>query len=244
MRRAFIALTGLIATLACQGQRENFSYKFYGFVRGDIYYNSRINAEAVDGTFYLYPLNKKLDTDGKDLNAVSNSSFYTFTTRLGIDANGPRARSAETSAKVEADFAGTSGAFYLLRIRQAYVNFKWKQRSSLLLEQTWHPLFGDFHPDVLDLCTGGPFQPFNRSPQIRYQYTAERFTVTGSAIYQLMSVSAGPAGKVEDYTKNGIVPELFAGINYHKDGFIGGVGIEMLSLKPRTSSVVDGKERI
>lgn len=71
--------------LPVTAQRENFSYKFYGFVRGDLYYNTRDNAESVDGVFYLYPLRKDLDPNGKDLNANSNSSFYTFTTRLGMD---------------------------------------------------------------------------------------------------------------------------------------------------------------
>ena len=44
-------------------------YKFYGQVRADLFYNSRSNSETVDGLFYMYPKDKELDADGKDLNA-------------------------------------------------------------------------------------------------------------------------------------------------------------------------------
>ena len=32
-----------------QAQKKNFSYKFYGQVRTDLFYNSRSNSETVDG---------------------------------------------------------------------------------------------------------------------------------------------------------------------------------------------------
>lgn len=61
------------------GAKKNFSYKFYGQVRGDLFYNSRANAEIVDGLFHLYPKDVALDADGKDLNASPNGSFTCFT---------------------------------------------------------------------------------------------------------------------------------------------------------------------
>ena len=68
-----------------QAQKEKTSYKFYGQVRGDLFYNSRANAEIVDGLFHLYPKDVALDADGKDLNASPNGSFYLLYSRLGID---------------------------------------------------------------------------------------------------------------------------------------------------------------
>ena len=241
MRHAFLCSLLLLLVSPIYAQKKNFTYSFYGFVRGDLYYNSRANVEAVDGNFYLFPLNKNLDPNGKDMNAAPNSSFYTFTTRFGIDMAGPKIGSASTSAKVETDLGGFNLAHYTLRIRQAYVNLAWEKGSSLLLGQTWHPLFGEVLPDVLNLNTGSPFQPFNRSAQIRYQHKSSNITLTGSAIYQLVYLSAGPNGKSEEYQKNAVIPELFAGINYHKDGFLGGAGVEMLSLKPRLNSTANGK---
>lgn len=145
------------------GAKENFSYKFYGQVRGDLFYNSRANAEIVDGLFHLYPKDVALDADGKDLNASPNGSFYLLYSRLGIDVQGPKVGSAKTSLKLEADFRGSGSNWAVLRIRHAYVNLDWG-KSAVLIGQTWHPLFGEVFPQMLNLSTGAPFQPFNRQP--------------------------------------------------------------------------------
>lgn len=53
--------------------------------------------------------------------------------------------------------------------------------------------------------------------------------------------SAGPDGKTHNYLKNSCIPELYAAVDYSHVGFSAGVGVEMLSLKPRLKSEVDGK---
>ena len=82
----FVALCMAIPGFA---QKKNISYKFYGQVRGDLFYNSRANSETVDGLFYLYPKDHKYDADGRDLNATPNGSFYLLYSRLGLDVTGP-----------------------------------------------------------------------------------------------------------------------------------------------------------
>ena len=186
MKKAFFFLCCFALYYHTNAQKKNFDYSFYGFVRGDIYYNSRNNIESVDGLFYLYPADRSDDADGKDLNANPNGSFYTFTTRLGLNMKGPDIGIAKTSATIESDFGGTTDINFMLRLRQAYVKFDWQKGSSLLLGQTWHPMFGEVIPNILNLSTGAPFQPFNRSPQIKYQYKKKSFTWTTSAIYQLI----------------------------------------------------------
>ena len=66
MKRNLLLLIGLCMAVCVQAQKKNFSYKFYGQVRGDLFYNSRANAEIVDGLFHLYPKDVALDADGKD----------------------------------------------------------------------------------------------------------------------------------------------------------------------------------
>ena len=122
--------------LQAESQKKNFDYSFYGFVRGDLYYNSRSNVEVVDGLFYIYPKDKLYDADGKDLNGKPSSSFYTFTTRLGMNIKGPDIGSAKTSANIESDFGGTTDITFMLRLRQAYLKLDWQKGSSLLLGQT------------------------------------------------------------------------------------------------------------
>lgn len=236
MRKLVFLLTGLLTVVLMSAQKKNFTYKFYGFVRGDLFYNTRANMAPVDGNFYLYPLDKKPDADGKDLNATPNGSFYTFTSRLGLDVTGPNIGSARTTAKLETDFGGFSASTTMLRIRQAYVALDW-EKSNVLIGQTWHPLFGSVVPDVLNLSTGAPFQPFNRSPQIRYQYKAGKVKLTASALWQLQYLSSGPKGMSEEYIKNSCVPEFYLGADFTSgDGWLAGAGIHLISLVPRTAS--------
>lgn len=237
MKRHLLLLAALCLAMAGYAQKKDFSYKFYGQVRGDLFYNSRANAETVDGLFYLYPKDHQYDADGKDLNATPNGSFYLLYSRLGIDVAAPNIGKAKATAKLEADFRGSGSNWAVLRIRHAYVNLDWG-KSAVLVGQTWHPLFGDVSPQMLNLCTGAPFQPFNRSPQIRYRYTSGKgLQLTGSVLWQLQYLSAGPNGKSEEYIKNSCVPEIYVGADYKKNGWIAGAGIEMLSLKPRMQSV-------
>lgn len=236
MRQSVLLLFGIFILFPAFAQKKNFTYKFYGFVRGDLFYNSRANMAPVDGNFCLYPLEKKPDATGKDLNAIPNGSFYTFASRLGLDVTGPNVGTARTSAKLETDFGGFSGSTTMLRIRQAYVALDW-DKSNLLVGQTWHPLFGSVVPDMLNLSTGAPFQPFNRSPQIRYQYKVNHVKFTASALWQLQYLSSGPKGMSEDYIKNSCVPEFYLGADFTSaNGWLAGAGIHLISLKPRTTS--------
>ena len=240
-RNTILLLCCVTVFFTANSQKKNFDYSVYGFVRGDLYYNSRSNVEVVDGLFYIYPKDNLFDADGKDLNGKPSSSFYTFTTRLGVNIKGPDIGSVKTSANIESDFGGTTDISFMLRLRQAYLKFDWQSGSSLLLGQTWHPLFGDVVPNVLNLATGAPFQPFNRSPQINYQFRKGGLKLTTSAIYQLIYTSVGPDGKSEKYQKDGVLPELYAGVDYSTGNFLAGAGVDMISLKPRLQSVLDNK---
>ena len=230
----FIALSILI-TSGVFAQKKNFSYKFYGQVRTDLFYNSRANEETVDGLFYMYPKDKVRDDDGNDLNGTANGSFYILYSRLGIDVAGPKLGTAKTSAKVEVDLRGSGSSYSTVRIRHAYFNLDWGT-SALLVGQTWHPLFGDVSPQILNLATGAPFQPFNRSPQIRYRYTDRNLQLTGALLWQSQYLSQGPAGKSQAYIKNSCIPEGYVGADYKSENLLAGAGIELLSLKPRTQA--------
>lgn len=239
MRRLTVLLCFFLCTLlsAVYAQKKKFSYKFYGQVRGDLFYNSRSNAEIVDGLFHLYPKDIAPDADGKDLNARPDGSFYLLYSRLGLDVSGPNIGKAKSSAKIELDFRGSGSNFALFRIRHAYVNLDWG-KSAVLIGQTWHPLFGDVYPQMLNLSTGAPFNLFNRSPMLRYRYTNSGWQLTAAAIWQLQYLSAGPNGKSEEYIKNSCIPEFFVGADYKGNNWVAGAGMEVLSLKPRTQLTV------
>ncbi|MDE6309741.1 MAG: hypothetical protein K2L81_06070 [Muribaculaceae bacterium] len=237
MRRLIIILLLTPLTLLAKGVGD-FDLHFYGIIRSDLFYNSRDNVETVDGLFYMYPKDHNYDPLGNDLNDTPQGSFHSIYTRLGVDINGPRLGSAATSAKVEIDFRGSGSNYAMPRIRQAYFNLDWG-RWALLVGQTWHPLFGEVSPSVLNLSTGAPFQPFNRSPQVRGRFTRNRWQLTASAIWQSQFNSIGPAGKSSRYIKYSNIPELYIGADYRHGPWTAGIGGEMLSLKPRTEATID-----
>ena len=250
MKKYILIFLCLMMVSGSFAQIKDFKFKFYGQIRTDLYYNSRANEETVDGLFYMYPKDKVRDEDGNDLNGTPSSNFYTLYSRLGVDVAGPKLGTAKTSAKIEADFRGTGTSYSVVRLRHAYLNLDWG-KSALLLGQTWHPLFGDVAPQILNLSVGAPFQPFSRAPQIRYRYTNKNFQLTGAAVWQSQYTSQGidldnptKSKKSHEYLKNGCIPEIYVGADYKNGGFLIGAGIEMLSMKPRKEAIGGNGKRL
>lgn len=247
MKKKYLLLAALVGMSAgAMAQKKGFSYKFYGQVRADLFYNTRTNSETVDGLFYMYPLDKLPDADGNDLNDQGNGNLYALYSRVGVDVAGPMLGKARTSAKVEVDFRGSGTSYSLFRLRHAYFNLDWGT-SALLVGQTWHPLYGDVAPEILNLNMGAPFQPFSRAPQVRYRFIRKHFQLTASAIWQSQYLSVGPASdkagetstsKSQNFIKNSCVPEFYVGMDYRRPELIAGAGVHVSSIRPRTKSVV------
>ena len=228
-----------------------FSFNFYGQVRADLFYNSRSNSETVDGLFYMYPRDHKYDDFGNDLNAKPDGSLYTMYSRLGVNVTGPKLAGGKiaTSGCIEVDFRGGGTNYYMIRLRQAYLNLAWN-KSQLLVGQTWHPFYGDVAPEILNLNMGAPYQPFSRAPQIRYRFTDNAFRLTATLLWQSQYLSVGPASNVsmetataksQNYIKNSCVPEIAIGLDYKEDKWIAGIGADITSIVPRTQAEYNGK---
>ncbi|MDL2241410.1 hypothetical protein LJB91_00690 [Bacteroidales bacterium OttesenSCG-928-L03] len=228
-----ILLMLALSCLPLLSQDNKLNFKFYGFIRTDAYFDSRQSVTANEGLLFLYPKDIQEDAGGEDLNAVPNSGGYSFVSRPGVEVSGLRVLGADLSGKLEADFAGFSGNGTLLRIRLAYMNFRWGD-NDILVGQQWHPFFGPVIPGQLSITTGIPFQPFNRSPQIQYSRRLGKFTLSGAALYQFQYMSQGPDGKTNRYHKQAILPELVFTANYKHQGIEAGVGLDFLKIKPRS----------
>ena len=244
-----ITLFLMAALVAVSGMAQiklgkDVNLKIYGHVRTDFYYNTRDNVQSVDGLFYSYPKDEKLDANGNDINGADNSNMYAVYSRMGFDFAGPMIGKAKTSAKIEFDFRGNGNDnLSALRLRHAYFNFDWG-KDKLLVGQTSHPFFGDVSPQILNLNTGSPFQPFGRAPQIRYRHVNGALQLQAAAVWQSQFKSYGPtaadgSGNSRNQAphKNSNIPELALGIDYKANGWIAGVGIDMLSIAPRTNAI-------
>jgi len=218
-------------------QEQTTKTKIYGYVGNDFFYNSRQNVEMIDGVVQLFPKPIEL-SNGADKNAVAQAEMLSVNTRLGVDISGGELiLGAKSTGKIEADFAGFGTSFYVFRIRQAYVKLNWN-KTELLIGQTWHPFFGSVVPSTFSANGGAPFQPFNRSPQVRLkQNLSSTLAFTASALYEMQYASQGPLGTVNTYMKNAVTPELFVGLENKTKHWTNGVGVDFKTIKPDLNSV-------
>ena len=166
------------------------------------------------------PKDVNIGTGGEDLNDQMSFRFAALTTRLGLDFKDFIAGEYKIGGKIEADFyAGLNGSTGTaqLRLRQAFVSVArdsrvWK------IGQTWHPMAADL-PDIFSLESGAPFGPFNRSPQINFDWKInDWFGVTAAALWQMQYTSTGPNGASADYIKYSCTPECYLGLNFFQSG--------------------------
>ena len=240
MRKALLLASLMMLLPFGKADAQNgFGVKLYGFIRNYACFDTRESLTSNSEQFYYMPKDERLDANGNDLNAQPNMMLLSITTRLGLNITGPEFLGAKTSAKIESDFAGFGTSNTVLRIRQAYAKMDW-EKHSLLVGQAWHPMMGDMMPDVFSLETGAPFTPFSRTPQVRYDYKKNNFTLTATALYQYQYTSYGPDGASFNYARNAVVPELYFQAMYKNGGFQAGAGVDLLTLKPRQEYIWNG----
>jgi hypothetical protein len=222
---------------------SGFGISFSGYVKTDIFYDSRQTVNIREGHYLLYPKEPALDPLGRDVNAKASFNILSIQTRLAGKITGPDALGAKTSAYIETEFFGTSDAdLNGFRLRHAYLKLNWK-RSELMIGQFWHPMFvTDCYPDVVSFNTGAPFQPFNRSPQVRFTRMFGRIGLIATALAQRDFVSYGPQGASSVYLRNGVLPELnlklqaAAADESKKTETVAGAGVDLLRLVPRLTT--------
>ncbi len=222
-----------------QAENQSFGIAWSGYVKTDLFYDSRQTESFREGHFLLYPANEKPDNQGLDVNAQPSFNILSIQTRLHGKITGPDAFGAKTSGVIEGEFFGTTDADLPgFRLRLAFVKLDWK-KISILVGQTWHPMFvTEMFPGVVSFNTGAPFQPFSRNPQIKFIYSMKNVKFIGVAASQRDFTSNGPAGFSSAYLRNSVVPNLHAQLQYSCQGRLLGVGVDFKKLTPR---IVTGK---
>lgn len=228
-------------------------FKIYGFVRNYFAFDTRESFSGTGDMFYYLPKDNAFNELGEDMNALPQFRFLALTSRVGVDVSGYQIKGMKVGAKIEADFyAGLDGktssgtvdrvsGTATFRLRQAFLTLGWEQEKTsqtLKMGQAWHPMAADM-PDVFSLNTGAPFGPFSRTPQVTLDASfGEHFTMTGSLIWQMQYKSAGPEGASAKYMKYGCTPEAYFGLTGKAGGFLARVGVDVLSIKPRSTGTV------
>lgn len=234
MKKVLIFLCTFSSLLFSQTDKQSFGISFSGFVKTDIFYDTRQSVIIREGHFLLYPQNENPDASGNDINDKSTFNILSIQTRLNGKITGPDAIGAKTSGVIEGEFFGHSDAdINGFRLRHAFVKLDW-EKTSLLVGQTWHPMFiAEMFPGVVSFNTGAPFQPFSRNPQIRFTHSFDKFKIIAVAASQRDFASNGPNGFTSLYLRNSVVPNLNAQLQYSGKEFFAGAGIDFKQLTPR-----------
>lgn len=260
-KRIYTLLLASLASIAggavfAQDERPS-QIRLYGFIRNYMAFDSREVSAGTQDLYFYMPKNSRV-WDGVDQMANPSFRMLSLTTRLGLAISGYRLGDLQVSGTVEGDFYCMSGSTATLRMRQAYMGLLWDnlELGDLLVHvgQTWHPMAADM-PNVTNLETGAPFNPFNRSPQVMFHWMVREFTLTGGILYPMQYLPVGPVyttspvwnvyeGKYEpktvastaksaDFNKYGMIPEVYLGLSWQHGGFLGRAGVDFFSIMPR-----------
>jgi hypothetical protein len=162
-----------------------------------------------EGHFYLFPDNVLPGADSLDQNASPSFHILSIQSRLRGDITGPDAFGAKTSGVLEAEFFGTSEAdLNGFRLRHAFTRLDW-QSTSLLIGQTWHPIFpAECYPGTISFNTGAPFTPFARNPQIRLTQKIGFASAILTTYAERDFTGSGLDGSSNKYLKNSGLPSV------------------------------------
>lgn len=222
---------------------KEWDASFYGWVRTDYNFDSRQSAYSREYNLNLYPLDEKLDANGKDINDAGGSNFLSITTRVGMKFKGPDVWGAKATGNIEADFFGNtelnktsagSGSIGLLRLRHATATLTWP-KTALTFGQTWYPTFvPEVYPGVANFNTGILFNPFGWAGQVKLtQKITPELSFTAVAYKDREFQTANATGaSTNSATFNSSVPTFHGQLQFKNKSILAGAGAEYQSLKP------------
>ena len=241
MKKYLILVPFLLPIITISQEKEKkVEFKFHGFVKSDLFLDTRENVMVREGHFLLYPKNEELDPDGEDVNANIQLNMLSIQTRLNLLVTGPDVWKAKSSAYIEAEFFGTTNAdINGFRLRQAYIKLQWP-KTMFLVGQYWHPMFStQCYPGTVSFNTGAPFQPFSRNPQLRVKQSFGKFNLVGTVFWQRDFRSTGPAGVSSEYLWNSAIPMINLRFEYKNTNetngteFLIGASVNFKTLTPQ-----------
>lgn len=253
----FTILLIFSCVINAQGVKEEskFGITLSGFVKTDIFYDSRQTVSIREGHFLLYPDNVSLDAGKNDINAKRSFNILSIQSRLKVAFTGPELIGAKPSGVLEGDFFGNENSNFSdlngFRLRHAFVKLNWAT-TELLIGQYWHPMFvPESFPGVLSFNTGSPFQPFSRNPQIRLTKTFGGLKLIGFIFTQRDFTGIGPEYNFANnkyssnpsasskYLRNSGIPDIHFQMQYKSDSskFLAGAGIDYKIILPELYTV-------
>ncbi|MBL4561158.1 MAG: hypothetical protein JKX79_09260 [Labilibaculum sp.] len=241
----------LLLTLFCVGiptgnaqeKKDEIKVKFGGYVHSLFTYDTRQTVSAREGFILLYPKDELLDGSGKDMNKGGVYNMAVIQSRVNAKVTGPEILGAKTNGLLEAEFIGNAESDVNgLRLRHAFVNLDWG-KTSLLIGQTWSPLFvAEVFPVAVGANAGLPFKPFARNPQVRLTHKTENWKFIAAIASERDYTSTGPDGASNKYLRNAGLPILQGQVHYYAGKHLIGASAEFKNIKPSLTSTTGSEE--
>jgi len=126
---------------AQENEEKKIKFEASGFIKSDIFFDSRQNVDALEGLLLIFPKDISLDENGKDINAKSSLGIVDISTRVRGKVSAPDVFGAKLTGLVEVDWTGISGenSTSRVRLRHAYSKLNWEQ-TEILFGREWHPI--------------------------------------------------------------------------------------------------------
>jgi hypothetical protein len=216
-----------------------------GYVKAEGIFDTRQNLTDRDGQFLFFPLNRRPDVNGRDINSRGDFDEYAIQTRIRFEGFGPDVGCMESRSYIEADFFGrTDETLDSFTLRHAYLSLE-SCNFDFLAGQTWHPMsFPVEAPDTISFNSGTPINPYSRNPQFRMVYHNEHLDVVGAAIGFLTDRPFGPLGPTNKYFRDAIMPDfhIHARAKWDNAQNCIGAGFDIMRIVPRLVTNNDYKE--
>ena len=231
-------------------KKDKIEISIHGFVKNDMFWDTRQTVSAREGHFLLFPAPIKLDGDGEDINSGLNFNFLSIQSRVAVNIKGAKALNAKVSGKIEGDFFGQLNPnINLFRLRHAFIKLQWTN-TDLLLGQYWIAMFvPECFPGTISFNTGVPFQPFGRNPQIRLtqHFGAHKIIILANSQRDYASRGPNPTNPTSTLTsgqflRNTGIPELSAQFHLNPSShFLIGLGVSYKQILPQKSTALNYK---
>jgi hypothetical protein len=259
--RYYISLFVVFGMIAFSALAEDIQYRcpdefdaprltWSGFIETETWFDTRQNVTKRHGNELLFPLPKKFDVNGCDINKHPDYGIIPFNVRLRARLDGPPVFCTQkTYAFFSGDFRGIddeiSPAF---RFRKGFVQFDWG-KIALLVGQEDHPMYlSDCKPNTVAYSRGAPIAQRARVPQFRFIWRPE---ICGCEVpedpldeiwFTLYSQSRttrsrGPFGPSINYIQDGVMPAMdLQWRKYIDDYTFYGIGADFKRIVPRLST--------
>ncbi len=246
MKKQYCLLFVLLTSVMClnaQQKKLPLSIQFGGYVHTLFTYDTRQTVSAREGHILFYPANELLDAQGKDINRNPVFHMAVIQSRLHAKIKGPEILGAQSNGLLEAEFVGNGESDVNgFRLRHAFVNLDWGN-TSLLLGQTWSPLFvAEVFPVTVGANAGLPFKPFARNPQLRLTHCLKNWKFLFALASERDYTSTGPDGSGNQYLKNAGLPIFQAQLHHCTKNCLLGISGEYKKLKPSLMSSTGSHE--